>query len=408
MATKKSSSEYPSPLEAIDSPELVFGIVGAVGTDLEDVAAVLVEELGRVQYEAHKIKISSLMYKIGQYKGLKTRRYNSDYEKVKSHMEAGSAIRERSKRGDFLALLAVAEIRRLRKLVSGNADVPKAGRRVAYILRSLKHPDEIRTLRDIYGRAFYLISAYSPRSLRISRLSTRIASSTQGKAQSGARSKAEQLVEIDEKEDRKLGQNVRESFPLADVFVNASSRPSVVSALRRFIELVFSHPFHTPTRDEYAMFHAHAAALRSADLGRQVGAAITTKDGGIIAVGCNDVPRFAGGLYWPEDIDDARDFRLGSDSNWTFRREMVSQLVLSLKNQGYFGRKIEKLRPQQVADKLLTHSSFKESIAASVIEFGRSVHAEMAAISDAARRGVVSMAEHYIPRHFPAICVRAT
>jgi deoxycytidylate deaminase len=407
MAPRKTIVTSTSPLQALTSPELVFGIVGAVGTDLDDVAAVLSEELSRVRYEAKKIKVSSLMYKIKQYKGLEKRQYGSDFYRVRAHMEAGSAIRERTKRGDFLALLAVAEIRRLRKQVSGDHNVPKEGSRVAYILRSLKHPDEIRTLRNIYGRAFYLVSAYSPRSVRINRLATRIASSSQSADHTGARSKAETLVEIDEKEDRKLGQNVRESFPLADAFVNASSRPSVVAALRRFIELVFSHPFHTPTRDEYAMFHAHAAALRSADLSRQVGAAITTSDGGIIAVGSNDVPRFSGGLYWPEDVDDARDFRLGSDSNVAFRREMVSELVLSLKDQGFFGRKIEMLKPQQIADLLLAHDSFKESIAASVIEFGRSVHAEMAAISDAARRGVSVCGGTLYSTTFPChLCAR--
>ena len=50
----------------------------------------------------------------------------------------------------------------------------------------------------------------------------------------------------------------------------------------RFIELYFGYPFFTPTREEFAMFHAQAAALRSAALPRQVGAAITTEEGDVI------------------------------------------------------------------------------------------------------------------------------
>ena len=42
------------------------------------------------------------------------------------------------------------------------------------------------------------------------------------------------------------------------------------------------------------MFHAHAASLRSAQLGRQVGAALLSDLGDVIAVGANEVPRFRG------------------------------------------------------------------------------------------------------------------
>jgi deoxycytidylate deaminase len=94
-----------------------------------------------------------------------------------------------------------------------------------------------------------------------------------------------------------LGQNVRGAFPLADNFVDARTTIEVQRSLERFVELIFGYPFHTPTRDEYGMYHATSAALRSADLSRQVGAVISNKEGDVVTVGCNEVPKPLGGLY---------------------------------------------------------------------------------------------------------------
>jgi deoxycytidylate deaminase len=48
--------------------------------------------------------------------------------------------------------------------------------------------------------------------------------------------------------------------------------------------LVFADPYVTPTATEQAMFLAYAASLRYGQLGRQVGAAIATRDGDVLAV----------------------------------------------------------------------------------------------------------------------------
>ena len=59
------------------------------------------------------------------------------------------------------------------------------------------------------------------------------------------------------------------------------------------VDLWFGNPFITPTFDEHAMFLAFSAALRSADLSRQVGAVIT-KDSQILSAGANDCPKAGG------------------------------------------------------------------------------------------------------------------
>lgn len=69
------------------------------------------------------------------------------------------------------------------------------------------------------------------------------------------------------------------------------------SQLRRFIQLIHGINGVTPTKEEYGMYVAYAAALRSGCLSRQVGASIMNAEGAIVATGRNDVPK-AGGVVW--------------------------------------------------------------------------------------------------------------
>ena len=81
------------------------------------------------------------------------------------------------------------------------------------------------------------------------------------------------------------GQNVRDAFPLGDVFIDATSRNSCMETLRRFIHLLFGNNEITPTHDEYGMYMAKSASLRSSDLSRQIGAAIFSESGEIATMG---------------------------------------------------------------------------------------------------------------------------
>ncbi len=109
-----------------------------------------------------------------------------------------------------------------------------------------------------------------------------------------------------------FGQNTRDTYPKANFFVDLGVQGGE-QRIGRFIELLFGHPFHTPTREEYAMFQASAASLRSSDDARQVGAAVATAGGDVVAVGANETPLRGGGLYWPDASPDARDQALGED-----------------------------------------------------------------------------------------------
>lgn len=143
---------------------------------------------------------------------------------------------------------------------------------------------------------------------------------------------------------------------------------------------------------------AAQVSLRSADLSRQVGAAIATDDGEIIALGCNDVPKFGGGLYWPGQVD-FRDFQLGYDSGTTIKNDALHEILSRFRDvfeKEYKGDlKDEKIKdtfdtllePAPNREKALA-DHMKGTLIRNLLEFGRSVHAEMAALMEAARRGV--------------------
>ncbi|MCY1291089.1 tRNA-specific adenosine deaminase [compost metagenome] len=122
------------------------------------------------------------------------------------------------------------------------------------------------------------------------------------------------------------------------------------------------------------MYLAHSAALRSLDLSRQVGAAIFRKTGEIASLGANEVPKAGGGTYWADDPYDAREYKLGADSNDTRKDELLDEVVqIAAHDQRLSDSQRRKLEKSQFMDAL---------------EYGRIVHAEMSALSDAARLGI--------------------
>lgn len=275
-------------------PELIFAFAAPVGVDLSALVQGLQESLDAVGYRHKHIKLSGLLRNFDRWNDVPETPVDKRYEAL---MNAGDAFREELKSGDALALLAVGDIREYRELNGGNAKEPVV--RQAYILDSLKHPDEVKTLRTIYGSAFVLISGYAPKDARVEELARRIAASKHAAKRDAHKAAAQHIVDRDETESGKLfGQNVRDTFPLADVFIEMGRERETKDAIRRFVNLLFGYPFETPTRDEHGMFHAQAAAFRSGSLARQVGACLTTPEGDVLAVGANDVPKAGGGLYW--------------------------------------------------------------------------------------------------------------
>jgi len=364
--------------------ELVFGLIGPVGSDLKLVFKLLKQELQRVGYVVprEEIRLSKLIEEFSEIRHAG----RSEDERIGKLMDAGTEIRDACGRGDAVSLLGILEIARIRE-----TEFARRCEKNAYIIHSLKRPEEVETLRAVYGQGFFAISVFSPREARVEALAARIGKSRPHSA-GGAKARAEELIERDELEESKpLGQKVGDTFPLADLFLDTRNRASLEANIRRFIELLFGHPFHTPTRDEYGMFHAKASALRSSDMGRQVGATISTLEGDVISVGCNDVPKAGGGLYWPGDTHDGRDFQRGEDTSIEHRKQILAELIGRLCQSSMLSESYRNTSANELAQALLFGKDklvLKGVQLLNLLEYGRSVHAEMAALMSAARRGV--------------------
>ncbi|MCP5374240.1 MAG: deoxycytidylate deaminase [Hyphomicrobiales bacterium] len=331
--------------------------------------------------------MSSLLRSIDKFKDLSD---EPEDKRIEDHMSAGTELRERTERGDILALLAISEVQNIRKKETGDPKKAKANK--AYIFSSLKHPDEAKALRDIYGRLFILISAYLPREKRVDEVEKAISKSKNRIGTTSFRSRAEELISRDEEEEGKnLGQDVTDVFPMADLFVDSRNEKVIESNLSRFIEILFSYPFHTPTIWEFGMYMAHASGLRSADLSRQVGAVVQNSSGDIISYGCNEVPKFFGGQYWEDDENDYRDFRVGYDSSTIYKNDIFREIIDIILQKGFFNEEIAKEGSEKIAKRLLLEkggTSIDQAQISRLLEFGRPIHAEMAAISTSARLGV--------------------
>jgi len=386
----------------VPSSEIFIGLVGPVGTDTDSAVQLIQQALASVSYTSKHIVLSRFLpdyFEVDQ---------STLFKKYTGLMDAGDKLRQKLNRGDALVQVGFAQVQQLRddeleratkknqeKAVSDpilqTPAVSPQLSRTAFIFDQLKHPDEVSTLRWTYGSAFFLVGAYTPKEIRLAQLVSRLRISHSSMKQDQIHDLAYRLMERDEK-GGKLGQNVQKTFPLSDVFVNLTNKNEALQSLRTFFELVFGNAFHTPTRDEQGMFFAKTAALRSADLARQIGCAITNKDGDLLSTGCNDAAKAGGGQYWTGDSPDNRDFKRKHDANDLAKRGMLSDLLVRLKETGKFGRKdddenheIDELVKSSFAD---PESPLSKTELMSVIEYFRSVHAEMAALMTAAKLGV--------------------
>jgi deoxycytidylate deaminase len=373
-------------------PELVFGFVGPLGANLEEVGVALKEALAEVGYQVTPIRIIHLAADLPGFKKPSATAYDLLYSEK---MDLGNEVRRKWGRGDALARLAIVGLRNARRVLSGEDSKPASGR--AYVLHQLKHPSEVIALREVYGSRFILIAGYARRDIRVQALATKIANSEFAARDTPFRARAEELIGRDDYEadapegSDKLGQNVRNAFPLADVFVDTNNLPVMRDSLRRLVRLLFGYVVHTPSRDEQGMFFAKAAAVRSASLARQVGAAITTQTGELLTTGTNEVPRALGGLYWEGDSDDARNFQQKQDASDKYRSLLLMDVLMALRKREWLGPKYQDMEMgdlTKAALEITTPPLLHSTRLADIMEYVRECHAEMAAITDAARRGV--------------------
>lgn len=398
------------------SKELVIGLVGYVGAGCSTAAKRLHIILANAGYAVHKIKLSSLIEDHwsevdvpkaieGPGEGL------SKLTRATTLQDLGDQLRQ-GNRGYAIASLAVKSIREAR-----GSDKPGESK-VAFIVESLKHKDEVDLLRRVYDQSFRLVAVHCDRPTREIRL---IGDELSDAKYAGVdRRLVLDFMDRDEKDGDNLnGQQVRDAFYLADYFIDnnfkSADGANITADLKRFSQLLLGTDLVRPTLGERAMYHAHAAGLQSSCLSRQVGAALVSRDGEIVATGTNDVPRFGGGIYsegrkpdsrchaweWTDGTvkfigchNDRRKTGLRHDIGQWIAANLSAPLAEKAHPKPNFGSdtaaKAREAAEQRIREFLASDDTIYSALPGvkDLIEFSRAIHAEMDALLSAARGGI--------------------
>ncbi|WP_311747637.1 anti-phage dCTP deaminase [Proteus vulgaris] len=330
----KSSNDNSNMIEKIKarrSNEIVIGLCGAVGSGVKKLKNILVPEFEKIEYKVEHIRLSELIFESCNKNSLLSLDDLHGYERYEILQNYGDELRSEYDKS-FVAQLAINKINILRtesikkedkglKNV-GDDDILKTDEKVVYIIDQFKNPDEIILFKEIYSDAFYLIGLLRNENQRKQNLKDeRISEENIAK------------LMIRDKKSKKYGQNTEETILQSDYFIkNVDNNDILRKDVRRFIDLMHGANNVTPTYDEIGMHNAYSASFGSACLSRQVGAAIMDDDGNILSTGCNDVPKFGGGLYHSNDQNDMRCFNRGKCFNDTHKGYLKKEIDSILDN----------------------------------------------------------------------------
>lgn len=371
--------------------ELIIGLAGGLGVNFDEVAETLESALKKIGYHVVTIRISE---------NFTPGKHNSKFAECYWKMQYGT--KQRLINGNnYWAKKAIEKIFYLRPELS------YSHKKIAYLVRSLKNKEELELLSDVYGRNFMSIAIFSDaelsaryieKKLKLNRTSIDDAEQEMRNINTDllltpdidickddatllteSNTLAQFLIRKDQEEThqdlKKFGQNLYRCYSIANFFLYQNT--NLAQQIQRFIYILFNDPFAEPTFEEYFMFCAQAAAYRSLDLDRQVGAVIVNKENELVASGFNDVSKVGGGhfahhdhpMYDKDEVSDHRDYKQFYDFNHLhldrIARRISEKLGLASKEQALLRDEIS-----------------------GITEFKRSTHAEMSALLDAARRGI--------------------
>lgn len=355
--------------------EMVVGLVAPFGANKGIVVQALEAEVRLYNYRVETVKISQIIEDI---KGKASK--PGAVSRVSYLMDKGDELRSESGNDAILAMLAVAQIQKRRKDVND--------RRVIWLIDSVKHSAEVLELRKIYSSGFHLLAVHVDKERRLDDF-IRLKDEP-------SRADVEALIARDERENDEHGQQTEKVFQYADYFLHYNgSVDKVNNSVERVMGLLFGNPYINSTFNEYAMYLAYVAGMRSGDLSRQVGAVVANQERKeILSLGANECPAFGGGQYWPVydkqhekvvEVAGGKDFMRGEDFNHCERLRLYEDVCARL------GLKPDPDNLRKLA----------ESKLADITEYGRMVHAEMEAILGCARRGIPTIGATLFCTTFP-------
>lgn len=372
--TKKGGKKkLISELEKHRSKEFVFAVVGYAGSGTSDVVFQLKTLLRKDKYglEPHLITAREIIEDYALKIRVSRPTNPSEVENTTFLQDIGDRLRSES---DEFGAVAAHMIHRIKLKRDKNTD-----KNNVYILDSLKHPQEIALLRHLYGDNFCLIGVGCIPKLRKARLKFKF------KIDNEESSELDDFINRDSEDStNNFGQHVNDTFHLSDYFVDNSidhlSSPELYKLpeqLERFTSLIYEEKKHHPIMDERGMYFAHAAALKSSCLSRQVGAAIIDQHGNLLSIGTNDVPKFGGGLYSDDDKLDDRCFKRKCCSNTKTQIEIIHEVYEKLNQK----KLLVGAASYEDFEAVLRKTKVKDSI-----EYSRSIHAEMDALLSLIRK----------------------
>lgn len=387
MAEAVLTNQVPSVLEQVDATapseeisrpteELVIGMVGAVGAGVSKTSSTLKKILEEEYGYAVKIIRASNIIVANASKTDTPNPATLGSKRITDLQAIGTQLRNKFGE-DYIAAKAVEQIALNRKVEGGydeSTHVPQPKKlRQATIIDSLKHPKESNLLRRVYGGIYWQSTVFAPEKIREARLSNI----------GVERADLPGIFTRDENDTDDHGQKVSKTAYKSDFFIrnDDANDERLKKVINRFLEIVFNISVHTPTKDEAGMYAAVSAASKSACLSRQVGAAIYSANGELVSVGWNDVPRAKGGLYSVEDkADDHRCYKWGEKlcHNDKKKEELFDKIYRKLSTQGLLALGV---------DSGTLRSALVGTPVKHLIEYSRSIHAEMEAIVSAARVG---------------------
>jgi deoxycytidylate deaminase len=372
LATVNQGFNAKASILSSHTGELVIALCGPIGSPLHKVASALKARLeDDFDYKfCDIIRLSSLIERYG-----KKAPEHPRYDRVKALIDAGDELRAKYGSG-VLAELAVNQIAIERNRAKASSGAERfLPRRVCHIIDSIKNQEELDVLKLVYRDMLYFVGVYSPLPARVAAL----------EKEGIEQAKIFTLIDRDSGEELDYGQTVRETFPLADFFIriDTDTDSQIKAKVERFVQLILGAKVMTPTYSETAMYAAASGAGNSACLSRQVGAAVCDKDGEVLAVGWNDVPQYGGGLYVASQNDpmsekDKRCWNLdgGTCFNDQEKRLLAELLITELVQNEI----VQKEDARKAIEVVIRSTKVKD-----LIEFSRSIHAEMHAILAAAR-----------------------
>lgn len=379
-------------LDSDHSDERVIGFVGYAGSDIGSVcrkiAGLINDSCKRTGFGEDTIATIRATDVLNNYTYLVTDAKEIDISKesiddATNFQNIGDEIRKRTEEYSAVAGLMLKEIQEQRK----------SGRKL-FLLCSIKHPAEVDLLRQIYGDGFLLVGVSCEYTKRAENLNNKY---------SFQRDKIREYMARDEKDAAQgFGQNVRDAFYLADFFIDSTSAEETIKnksyddIIKRFVDVYFgSEEIQVAGLDEKGLYFSHVSSMTSSCLSRQVGAAILDKNGNIISTGSNDVPKPNGGLYPLKDKKDGRCFALNAYCTSSKERiKLFNEIFDALSGNNLLIRD-GLIEVSDGGENLKLGAVTKEAVEAalkmtrvnSLIEFSRSIHAEMDALLGALRSG---------------------